>query len=255
MLHWQKTYSRSRLTMTAHSETAHTLVIISTGITNPVHVYETAPGQKGKTRFATVPSIELAMLAAEDRNTVNLRGTAGSAEAQPGPLGDRRERARKILDELETGPKDYFIIEVPKTQSLNAQRTLELAGLHLRMAPHHPSPRLPAALHSPANADLPSGQGRQRRPGPGRPPTTAQAPRHPGHPGPPGPMAGLPAPRVRMGPRPEHHSPAVGKTRRGLAHHGVALPPDPRGPRRDHPPLTGPKGDHLAHTSDTALPR
>ena len=148
MLHWQKRHSRNRLTMTAHSETGHTLTIISTGIPNPVLVYETAPGKRTKTRFATVPSIELAMLTAEDRNVVNLRGTAGAPEHLPGPRGDRRERARLILDDLQSGPKDYFIITVPKSQSLNAQRTLELAGLHLRMAPHHPSPdyRLPSIV-------------------------------------------------------------------------------------------------------------
>ena len=148
MLHWQKRHSRNRLTMTAHSETGHTLTIISTGIPNPVLVYETAPGERTKTRFATLPSIELAMLTAEDRNVVNLRGTAGAPEHLPGPRGDRRERARLILEDLQSGPKDYFIIEVPKTQSLNAQRTLELAGLHLRMAPHHPDPgyRLPSIV-------------------------------------------------------------------------------------------------------------
>ena len=148
MLHWNKKYSLNRATMTAHTDTGHTLTIISTGIPNPVQVYETAPGDKSRTRFATVPSIELAMLAAEERNLVNLRATAGSPE-EPLNAGDERAaRARSMLDHLESGPKDYFIIEVPKVQSLTAQRTLELVGLHLRMAPSHPNPayRIPAIV-------------------------------------------------------------------------------------------------------------
>ena len=139
MLNWHKKYSRDRATMTAHTDTGHTLMIVSTGITNPVQVYETAPGEKGRTRFATVPSIELAMLAAEERNLVNLRAAAGSPEGPPDPADERRARARSMLDHLESGPKNYFIIEVPKAQAVTAQRTLELVGLHLRMAPTYPN--------------------------------------------------------------------------------------------------------------------
>lgn len=142
MLYWHRKYARSRLTMTAYSDTGHTLTIVSTGIINPVNVYETAPGARHKSRFATVPSIENAILCAEERNLINLRHAAYAPEDSEEVTHDRRLRARQTLEELESGPNDYFILEVPKVQSLTAQRVLELAGLRLRLrlGPHQPSP-------------------------------------------------------------------------------------------------------------------
>ena len=140
MLHWHRKYARNRTTMTAYSDTGHTLTIISTGITNPVNVYESAPGAKNKSRFATVPSIENAILCAEERNLINLRHTAYAPEDSPGVDSSRRARARRALNELDSGAKDYFILEVPRMQTLTAQRLLELASLRLRLAPHQPKP-------------------------------------------------------------------------------------------------------------------
>ena len=129
MPHWRHSYARKRTTRTAHSETGHTLTIIATSITEPVHVYQTAPGEKNRTRIATVPSTELALPVAEHHNLINLRGAAGFPEDAPGPVDHRRALAQQALDDLKSGPKDHFIIEVPKTQSLTAQRVLEHLGL------------------------------------------------------------------------------------------------------------------------------
>lgn len=136
MLYWHRKYARNRTTMTAHSDTGHTLTIISTGITNPVNVYETAPGARSKSRFAIVPSIENAILCAEERNLINLRHAAYAPEDSPEATSGKRAKALSVLQELESGPKEYFILEVPRVQSLTAQRVLELAGLRLRLAPH-----------------------------------------------------------------------------------------------------------------------
>ena len=140
MLYWHRKYARNRTTMTAYSQSGHTLTIISTGITNPVNIYETAPGARKKCRFATVPSIENAILCAEERNLINLRHAAYAQEDSQEVSADKRVRARQALQELDSGPKDYFILEVPKVQTLTAQRVLELAGLRLRLAPHQPAP-------------------------------------------------------------------------------------------------------------------
>ena len=124
MLYWHRKYARNRTTMTAYSDTGHTITIISTGITNPVNVYETAPGARSKRRFATVLSIENAMLCAEERNLINLRHAAYAPGDSPEAANGKQDKAKQALKELKSGPKDYFILEVPKVQSLTAQRVL-----------------------------------------------------------------------------------------------------------------------------------
>ena len=138
MLYWHKKYDRNRTTMTAYTETGHTLTIISTGITNAVHTYEKGPGDRKKTKIATVPSTELAMLCAEQQHLYNLRGAAFGPEDSPKTANGRREKAAEVLEQMKHGPQDHFVIQVPKGQSLTAQRVLESAGLQLRMAPHLP---------------------------------------------------------------------------------------------------------------------
>ena len=138
MLYWHRKYGRNRTTMTAYTDTGHTLTIISTGIPNPVHVYEKGPGDQKKTRFATVPSTELAILCAEQQNLYNLRGAAYGPEDSTKRANGRREKAAQVLSQTKHGPQDHFVIQVPKGQSLTVQRVLEWIGLQLLIAPHLP---------------------------------------------------------------------------------------------------------------------
>lgn len=137
MLNWHRKYSRSRMTLTAHSPTGHTLTIISTGIPNPVHLHQTAPGDSAKTRLATVPSIPLAMLCAEEHNLTNLRRSA--RPERPEEIPEQVQcRAREALDRLHEGPREHFILEVPALQSLSAQSNLPWAGIMATLQPYHP---------------------------------------------------------------------------------------------------------------------
>lgn len=139
MLYWHKNYNRKSLTMMAYTPTGHRMTIISTGIPNRVHAYMTGPDKwQKKTLIATVPSIEHAMLCAEEHNLYNLRGAAYGPEGSPETANGRRERAAKVLEEMEHGPQDHFVIQVPQFQSPTAQRVLEWIGLHLRMTPYLP---------------------------------------------------------------------------------------------------------------------
>lgn len=139
MIHWNRRYSRKKLTMTAHTTTGHVLQIISTGIPNPVHLYVKSPGSKTNARVATVPSIPLAILCAEEHNLYHLRGAAQPPEgAEVNP--DTTAQARRDLEEIRSGPTDAFIITVPKAQSMAAQYALEHSGIMLKIEPHQLPP-------------------------------------------------------------------------------------------------------------------
>ena len=138
MLHWHSQYSRTRLTLTAHSLTGHTFRITSTGIMHPVHLGMQSPGQKNPTRVATVPSIPLAKLCAEHHNIHNLRVEA-NREEEDSLTRQRRDQARKAQQDMRDGPKDHFIISVPKCQSLNAQYALTQTGIQVQMEAHFPA--------------------------------------------------------------------------------------------------------------------
>ena len=135
MLTWNRTYSRVKLTMEAQPEPGYRYEIISTGVPNPVNVHATTPYLPRK-RAATVPTIELAMLCAEQ-----LWRWAINNDAHPDNAGvtdQRRQAAQARLEDLMSGPKVHYIIEIPTTQMMTAQYSLAHAGLNIDMRPHFP---------------------------------------------------------------------------------------------------------------------
>ena len=137
MLQWHRQPDRTKLTLTARSPTGHTFKITSTGVMTPVHLSVQPPTERTGTRASTVPTIPLAKLCAEELNMYNLRADAHGA-AEDGASQQRRKLAQEALTDLTDGPKDHFVIEVPRTQSLTAQYALPQAGLVLGMEAHFP---------------------------------------------------------------------------------------------------------------------
>ena len=123
MLQWTRNHSRSGDYMTAWTPTGHRFRISITETAAPVRLTMKKWPRGAEKLIAKTPTIDLAILCAEQLNIFNLRHRARPKEDSK-YLEHEQQSAAKELEQIRNGPKVRFVIEVPEQHSMLVQETI-----------------------------------------------------------------------------------------------------------------------------------
>ena len=134
-MQWNTRYSRKSTTDYATGNNGRRYEAVSTGLTNPVRVYQLGPQPAPKGRkpkrvpIGQVPNLALARLAAEETERIHRNGDLhGDANT--------REREQNLRLHEQQGEQAVYLLSVPASQMLTAQICLEATGIGARLDFH-----------------------------------------------------------------------------------------------------------------------
>ena len=128
---WSNHYTKKRMTMKAYGENSRAYEVVSTGIPSPVRAYsiERQPYARRpkRTSIAAVPTIELAVMAAEQAERWEQNGDLHNEDAEVANI------AKTKRQEMEDGPRVRYELSIPVSQMITFQQHLPYDVLHIRM--------------------------------------------------------------------------------------------------------------------------
>ena len=127
---WTSQHTKTKLTERAQGLNGRTYEVVSTGIPKPVRAYrkggDGSDGRKAKREcIATVPTVELGILCAEQVERWARNADSGSDDAQRAQVA---QQTRETLSASQA--RVEYLVTVPYAQMTVAQETLGNTGLH-----------------------------------------------------------------------------------------------------------------------------